>query len=262
MPIDVARLDLRLRRRSTIGYALGIAVYTFVIVALYPQFRNDTGLNSLTSGDNAMAALFGAVGSITSPDGWLNANLYANFGPLIVLLVTIGYGAACIAGQNEDDTLALVATQPVPRRSIVAQKIGALVVQATVVAVAIAVVVVIGRSFELPIPVSNVVAASIGLLLLGLDFGLFALVVGSITGSRGTALGVASAVATVSYVVSSMAPVVTWLKPLRPFSLFYWSIGNNQLVYGLSGRSWLVLGLVAVALVVAAMAVFDRLDIR
>ena len=261
MPIDVARLDLRLRRRSTIGYALGIAVYTFVIVALYPQFRNDTGLNSLTSGDNAMAALFGVVGSITSPDGWLNANLYANFGPLIVLLVTIGYGAV-IAGQNEDDTLALVATQPVPRRSIVAQKIGALVVQATVVAVAIAVVVVIGRSFELPIPVSNVVAASIGLLLLGLDFGLFALVVGSITGSRGTAVGVASAVATVSYVVSSMAPVVTWLKPLRPFSLFYWSIGNNQLVYGLSGRSWLVLGLVAAALVVAAMAAFDRLDIR
>ena len=120
----------------------------------------------------------------------------------------------------------------------------------------------VGRNFELPIPVANVVAASIGLLLLGLDFGLFALLVGSITGSRGTALGVASAVATVSYVVSSMAPVVTWLKPLRPFSLFYWSIGDNQLVYGLSGRSWLVLGLVAVALVVASMAAFDRLDIR
>ena len=35
-----------------------------------------------------------------------------------MLLLTIGYGAACLAGQNEDGTLALVAALPVRRRAI------------------------------------------------------------------------------------------------------------------------------------------------
>lgn len=233
-----------------------------IIVALYPEMRDTTGLNDLTKGNNAVAALFGAVGSLTTPVGWLNANLYANFAPLIVLIVTIGYGASCIAGQNEESTLALVATQPVTRRSILLQKLASLLIQASVVAAATAAVVAMGRNFELSIPFINVFGATVGVLLLGLDVGLLALLVGCITGSRGTALGVASAVATVSYIVSSMAPVVSWLKPVRPFSLFYWAVGNNQLVDGLSVGSWLVLSIVAVVLALASLAAFERLDIR
>lgn len=262
MPIEVARLDLRLRRRSTIGYALGIAAYAFIIVALYPTMRTTTGLNDLTKGDNAVAALFGAVGSLTTPVGWLYANLYANFAPLIVLIVAIGYGASCIAGQNEESTLSLVATQPVSRRNILMQKVGSLLLQTSVVSAATAAVVVTGRNFELPIQLTHVIGASVGLLLLGLDVGLLALLVGCLTGSRGTALGVAGAFATVSYIVSSMAPVVSWLKPVRPYSLFYWAVGDNQLLTGLSTGSWLVLGLVAVVLALGSLVAFERLDIR
>ena len=80
MPADVTRLDLRLRRRSTIGYAAaGMALYTLVVVALYPSFKNSTSLNSL-SGSTA-AALFGVTGPLTSPGGWLNGNIYGNFFP-------------------------------------------------------------------------------------------------------------------------------------------------------------------------------------
>ena len=106
MLTNVTRLDLRLRRRSAIGYAAGMAVYTLVVVALYPAFKNETSLNRL-SGSTA-AALFGVTGPLTSPAGWLNANIYANFFPLIMLLLTIGYGAAALAGQDEDGTLALI----------------------------------------------------------------------------------------------------------------------------------------------------------
>ena len=112
----ITRLDLRLRRRAMYGYTLGMAAYTFVIVALYPSFKNDTSLNKLTAKGSTVAALFGASGPLTTPSGWLNANLYANFAPLILLLLTIGYGASCLAGQDEDGTLGLVATLPISRR--------------------------------------------------------------------------------------------------------------------------------------------------
>src|SRR5215469_13888778 len=54
MMADITRLELRLRRRSTIGYAAGMALYTLVVVALYPSFKNSTSLNGL-SGSTAAA---------------------------------------------------------------------------------------------------------------------------------------------------------------------------------------------------------------
>ena len=262
MSLEVARLDLRLRRRATLGYSIGIAAYAFVIVALYPAMRHTTGLDDLTKNNSAMAALFGAVGSITSPVGWLNANLFANFAPLLVLLVTVGYGAACIAGQNEDDTLALVAVLPLTRRRIVAEKVAALMLQAAAVSAVTGLVVLSGRNFELSVSVGHLVGATLGVLLLGVDLGLLALVIGAVTGSRGFALGVTSALAVVSYVVSAMAPVVSWLRPLRPMSIFAWSVGRDQLAVGLSVTSWAVLVGVAIVLTAVAIWSFERLDIR
>jgi ABC-2 type transport system permease protein len=46
---DVARLDLLLRRRITIGYAAGMALYTLVVIALYPSFKNTTSLDTLAN---------------------------------------------------------------------------------------------------------------------------------------------------------------------------------------------------------------------
>ena len=40
MHADVSLLDLRLRRRLLLGYTLGMALYTLVIVVLYPQFKD------------------------------------------------------------------------------------------------------------------------------------------------------------------------------------------------------------------------------
>ena len=94
MPADVTRLDLRLRRRSLLGYTAGMALYALIIVALYPAIQgHDVSLDQLTKNGSAVAALFGATGSLTSPTGWLDANIYVNFLPLIMLLITIGYGA-------------------------------------------------------------------------------------------------------------------------------------------------------------------------
>lgn len=78
-PTDISLLDLRLRRRLLVGYTLGMALYALVIVFMYPEFKNTTSLNQLTRHGSTAAALFGITGSLTSPSGWLGANLYDNF---------------------------------------------------------------------------------------------------------------------------------------------------------------------------------------
>lgn len=262
MHADVARLDLSLRRRSLIGYTAGLAVYVLVVVAVYPAFRHSTALDNLTKGNSAAAALFGVSGSLTSPGGWLNGNVYENFFPLILLLMTIGYGATALAGQDEDGTLGLVAALPLERAAILVEKVAAMALQALVLAAGVTVCVLIGRSFDLPIGVGHAVGISLALALMGLDFGIATMAVGAATGRRGTALGVGSALAAATYLVSSLAPVVSWIRPARYASLLWWSAGHDQIVTGVTPGDYAVLlGVGAVALW-AAIRVFARSDLR
>lgn len=259
MLADVTRLDLRLRRRSTIGYAAGMALYALVVVVLYPSFRHQTSLNSL-SGSTA-AALFGITGPLTSPGGWLNANIYSNFFPLIMLLLTVGYGAAALAGQDEDGTLALVTALPIRRRAILLQKAGAMVVQALLLAVAVAICVLAGRGFQLSISPASTIATSAALVLMGLDFGLITMAAGAVTGRRGTALGVGAGLAAASYLLSSLASTISAIRPGRYLSLFYWSVGSDQISRGVSAIDFAVLAVVGLAVLVAAVAAFGRADL-
>ncbi len=261
MSTAVTLLDLRLRRRLIIGYSLGMAVYVFIVVAMYPVVKNDADLDALTN--STLGALVGAAGSgLTSPDGWLNANLYGNFVPLIVLIATIGYGGSAVAGQNEDGSLALVTTLPVSRRSVLLAKLAALALQALPVPVVTAACVLTGRWFDLRIGSSALVGVTVGVWLLGLAFGALALLIGAATGSRGLALGVTSGIAAATYLINSLAPVVDWLHPRRFFSPFFYAVGDNQLRHGLTWGQGLVLVAAALVFAAAALVAFRRLDVH
>lgn len=262
MRSDVARLDLRLRRRSIIWFAVGMAGYAFLLVAMYPAVKSDSSLGALTADNPTVAALLGVTGSFTSRAGWVNGNLYANFFPLMVLLLTIGYGASSIAGQSEDGSLGLVATLPISRRQVVREKSLVLALIAVPLALATLACVLVGRYYELTLPIWPLVGTTLAVLLLGVDFGLLALGMGVLTGSRGLAMGLTSAIAAASYLISSLGPLVEWARSARPASLFYWAIGGDQLSAGPSASGFAVLVLVGIALHLTSLVLVKRLDIR
>jgi ABC-2 type transport system permease protein len=260
MLADITRLELRLRRRSAVGYAAGMALYTLVVVALYPSFKNSASLNGL-SGSTA-AALFGVTGPLTSPGGWLSGNIYSNFFPLTMLLLTIGYGAACLAGQDEDGTLALIAVLPIRRRAIVFQKAWAMTLQALLLAAAVTICVLAGRGFQLTIGPGNAVAIAAALTLMGLDFGLITMAVGAATRRRGIALGIGTGLAAASYLLSSLATTISGIRPGRYLSLFYWSVGDDQISRGVSIADFTVLIVVGLCALITAVAAFRQADLN
>jgi len=262
MRADVALLDLRLRRRSIIWFTVGVAAYAYLLVAMYPSVKNDAGLGSLTADNDTVAAMLGVSGSLTAPAGWVNGNLYANFLPLMVLLLTIGYGASSIAGQSEDGTLGLVAALPVARRRLVREKALVLTLVAVPLLATTMGCILLGGHYELTLASAPVVWTTLAILLLGLDFGLLAMVIGVVTGNRGLAVGLASAVAAVAYLVSSLAPIIGWVRSLRGASLFYWAVGDNQLVTGPSFVAFGVLVGTGAVLTALAIGLCGRLDIR
>ena len=255
MAAELVAVDLATRRRSTIGYAAGMAVYTVVVVALYPAFKDATDLDEMLADQPGLSSLFGISGSLTTPPGWLSGNIYANFLPLILLFVTIGHGAATLAGEEGRGRLDLVLALPRPtalgrrpeggrdradRHGRRGRHVPRLAARPGVR----------GRRQRR----STSPTTTLGALLMALAFGLAALAIGGGTGERGLAIGVASTIAAASYLLSSLGQTVAWLKPWRPLSLFYWSVGNDQLDRGLGWDGLAVLA----ASVTVALARIDR----
>ncbi len=100
------------------------------------------------------------------------------------------------------------------------------------------------RVVDLRVTLSTAVSVSAAVFLLGLDLGLVTMAVGALTGKKGTAIGVGAAIAAASYLVSSLAPVVSWLPPARYLSVFYWAVGNGQVTGGVSAGDYAVLSVV------------------
>lgn len=258
---EITRLDLRLRRRSLIAYSLGLAAYTLLIVALYPSFKHDNSFDQLTKSNPTLAAMFGATGSITSPTGWMNANLYANFLPLFALLVSIGYGAATIAGQAEDGTLGGIASLPISRATLLAQKVLALALVCLPVPVVSFAATAIGKAFGVELPIGALFQTTLMVAAMSFDFGLIALAVGTATRSRAVALGVTATIATAAYVVSSLAGVVWWIHDLRYVSPIYWSVGESQIRDGATPLGAFLVVVLGAALAAWAYAAIRRFDI-
>jgi ABC-2 type transport system permease protein len=98
------------------------------------------------------------------------------------------------------------------------------------------------------------------MLLLAIDFGALALLIGALTGSRDLALSVSSAAAA-AYLISSLAPAISWLHPPIRFTLLL-GAGDDPLQSGLPNGAALALGATAVALLVAAAVALRRLDLH
>lgn len=260
---DVTRLDLTLRRQMIIGTAIGVAGYAAAIVSFYPQVHHSVDVEQLIGNSSGLGALLGVFGSFTSPAGWLDANVYNNLFPLAMLILTVTYGAAAVAGRNEEGTLGLVATLPVHRAKLLGQKVLALVIQAVVLAAAVtAVVVWAGPGFDAGLPVGRVVLASLSVALLGVDLGLVAMAVGAATGRRGAAIGAAAALAGASYLVNSLSSMFGWVRPARVASLFYWSLADGRLAHAITAPALGILSAVAMVSAAAAVVAFRRLDLR
>lgn len=106
---------------------------------------------------------------------------------------------------------------------------------------AVTVCVLIGRGFQLTIGAGDAGAISVAVMLMGLDFGLITMAIRAATGRRGTALGTASGLAAASYLLSSLASTISAVRPGRYLSLFYWSVGNDQISRGVSVGDFMVL---------------------
>jgi len=256
---------LRDMRRAIAWWSLGLAVMTTLIVAVYPTVRDNPELNQAVEDyPEALKAFiaFGGEVDYGSSVGYLGSELFSFMVPLLLLVAAIGAGARAIAGEEEQGTLDLLLSNPLSRRRLALEKLGALAAELAVLSLVLWLSLLAGAAaVGMEVSAGHLAAATASAALLALAFGAIALLVGASSGRRGLAIGLTAAGAVAAYLVSSLAVLVDFLRPLRPASPFYHYAASDPLRHGLAlDHAGLLLLLAATAAALAPL-VFERRDL-
>lgn len=265
--LRIAGQMLRERRRSLLGWTIGVGLLMVLMGAVYPSVRDsgDAFEAYMEQLPASVVEAFGLAGeSITSPAGYLVSQLYSNIYVIILLVLGLGLGAWAIAGAEADGTLEMALANPVRRVAVaLGRALGILVALFVVNAVAHLVLAAyapaVGLDEGLP-TWAFAWAAVVGLAFVLVHVAL-TFAVGAATGRKGWAIGAGAGLALVGFLVNAMASVAQVFEAARDFSPWYWMLRENLLTTAPGLLSlWLPLGL-SVLLVALGTWVFNRRDL-
>lgn len=252
-------MALRQRRTSTVLSGLAMIVVILLVGALFPSLSDTIGTLELPEG---VAELLGNAdyGTVT---GWMQGEIGAVYGPLVLAATAITGASALLAGEEESGVLAFLLAHPVSRRALLLAKaagvaIAVLVVAAMTLIGLLAGVAVAGGG----IAPGNLAALALHLAMFGLASGSVALAVAAGTGQRAVANGIAAAVAVLGYLINGLAPLVAGIDWTRYLSPFYYYAGGDPLTNGPNLPHLAVLAAVTTALTALAVALLNRRDLR
>lgn len=253
------------RRRSVFGWGLGVGAILFLTFAAWPTLAADS--DALEGVMNAipreLLAMFGLTDpqALSTPEGFVSSRTYGSIGPIVLIVFTLTAMTALVAKEESSGRMDMVLSSPTRRESLLTQKATAVFSLTGVIVAILFVVGLIGDiAYATDFDILNLVAANLGLGLLGLCFWGIAVALWSLVGS-GAAVGMTSAFAVVAWFVNGLGSFVDVLAPFRWASPFFWYLGDTvPLAKGFT-FGYLGLALVAVAGTAIATARFRTKDL-
>jgi ABC-2 type transport system permease protein len=241
--------------------AAGLFAMTVVVGPMYNLIEDALKTMGDTIPEELMA-LFGG-GDMSTPEGWYQIEMFGLMLPIATIAVAIVIGTAAIAGEENNNTMGLLLTNPIRRSTVVLQKTATMVLFAAIIGAAAFLGTMAGSLLgNLGLNVWNVAAASTLGTLLGLVFGAIALALGAATGRTQIAAYGGTALAVVSFVANGFLPLSDSLEGLAKFQPFYYYLTSDPLNNGMDwGHAGVLIGL-TVFFVAAALVLFQRRDLR
>jgi ABC-2 type transport system permease protein len=245
---------------------IAAAYYMFLIggVAIGPIYSLlDESLLELSEQlPETLMALAGG-GDLSTPEGYYTVENFGMMAPWIFMLVTIVVGARALAGEESKRTMGLLLANPISRLRVVYEKMAAMVVLTALLGIATFTGTVAGSLLGgLDMSYGNIAAISLLVALLGLAFGALALALSAATGRVKIAVFGSVVPGLVFFLLDAFLPLNDDLAGYAKWSPFYYYSGNDPLTNGMHWGHAGVLLVIAVVLVVAAVVLFGRRDLR
>ncbi|WP_219465141.1 ABC transporter permease [Nonomuraea rhizosphaerae] len=258
--------SLRDCRRALIWWTIGISAFLSVYVNVYNTVKQNPQVYGQVALDKFPGPLKDLMGqsleNFSSGVGFLQGAVYQLFVPFLFAACAMGLANRAVAGPEENGTLELLVTLPVARARLVLQRFAAMALGLlAVAAVTFVLTWLFAEVNEMGIPFGNILAAHLGVYLLGLFLGTVTLAAGAATGRRGVAMAVMGVWAVAGYMVITIGrnvEAIAWLKWVSPFH--YYAEGR-PLYEGLPVGDYLVLAGATAVLALTAVLSFDRRDV-
>ena len=196
------------------------------------------------------------------PGGYVVGEVFNLIAPAVLVAYAVITGASAAAGEEDLGTMAILVSQPVSRRQVLASKSAGLLLALVVTVTTFGVVAWLASSlFGIGLNPANIGATCLHLLALAVTFGALALAVGGLTGQPSLASMIAGGAAALAYMTESLLPLAG-LDPWARISPWHYYASSNPLVNGVDVAHLLVLLAVTAGAAAVAFVGFVRRDLR
>lgn len=262
MQLEICWRNLRDKKRALLAWSIGLALLTFFTMAFWPSIRGNAQYDKLLKQMPDTLKAFVGDQPFSTPEGYLQAQLFLYVVPVLFMIYAIGRGADAIAGEEERRTMDLLLSVPVGRGRVVLEKFAAMVVGVGLLGLILLILLELcAKLFDMNIGFENLAAATLGSALLGLVFGAVALAVSASVGKKGLAVATAAALATAAFFINSIARVVDALKTYQKLSPFHWYLSHSPLENGFDLPGYGLLIAAVVILLAISVTRFERRDV-
>jgi ABC-2 type transport system permease protein len=245
---------LRDMRVALAWWAGGLGLMDVWFMTFYPAVAGASALAEyLDQMPESFLAMFGVTDAvlITTVEGFLTLELMSVWLPGLLLAFALTYGGNLISREEDDGSLDLLLSNPIPRWRAALEKFAALVVFTVIVSAASFLGLLAGaRLVDVDVSSVHLWDGAISVTALTLFFAALAFCLTCLKRARGLALGTSAGLAVVTfftYTMGDLAKLPEWVQRLSPW---YYYDGGRVLIDGMLWENAAVL-LGSTALLVA-----------
>lgn len=258
---NITQKTLYDKRGFMFGWSLGLVVMAGITIAFFPTIKDQIG-TLFANVPKALESITGNAQDYKNITGYVGTGVFDLRIPMLTITMAIIMGLGLSVSEESTGKLYQLLAQPVSRIKIVWQKWFAMVSIFVVVHVALlagiaAVVALINESM----PFHKMLAGTVMCFLLTMAVGSLTLALGFALGRKGLTTMLITTYAFGSYLLTSFAAQIEWLKHIEPISLFHYYKASEAIKQGYVLNHVAVLLLVAIATVALGALVFRSRDI-
>lgn len=257
--MNLAGKILYQKRRFMIGWALGLAAISLLMMLFFPALQKSDIGQLFTNMSPSLQKVLGAQDSFSTADKYIAGELFSLRLPLLLIVMNIILFSSLLVADERRGLLQTELSLPYSRRGLLAGRLLAVLVIELVAALGMIAGVILGLLIiNQSADMVQLLRHSLGCLLIALDFGLIVWLIGGGLGKRGAATGAATGIAFISYLISSLVPIADFLKPYEKASLFHYYQNPSPV----SPAHLLVFVGVGAVLILGGLAAFSRRDLQ
>jgi ABC-2 type transport system permease protein len=234
-------------RAQVLWYGLGLALWAGLEVVLFPTVRET--ISAVEYPEELLAAFGASGGDLSDPRTFFEVEFFS-LGPVITATFALFASTAAFAGEESSGTMDLLASLPLNRRRILAEKVLAIACAAT------GIVAIVASAWVFTVPFANLgsdlprwdlVVATFAQLPFTAFIVAVGLLFGAVAPSRSTAAACTAGLLVASYLFVAFAGLDDSVEPLRYVSPYYYAdlsgVLSNGLEWGHQGVLWAITAL-------------------